>query len=216
MRNTLAGIPGGHPDGLATIDPAQLAGLRAFYFAELDQHLDPDDRSAVVIDKMPLNTVYAGLIHRNFPQARFLFAQRHPCDCVLSCFMQDFEINEPMANFLDLEDAARLYDKVMSLWQQYRAVLPLEVHTLRYENLIEAFEETLTPALDFLGVGWDDGIRNYAKTAFRRTWITTPSYNQVTQRLYARARGRWERYREQMQPVLPILLPWVRRFGYCE
>ena len=62
----------------------------------------------------------------------------------------------------------------------------------------------------------DDGVRNYAETAHSREKIYTPSYNQVTQPLYTRARGRWERYREKMQPVLPVLLPWARRFGYGE
>ena len=214
MRNALERLPGGYPDGLATLDPADLRALRKVYFAELDKHLEPRDRSAVVIDKLPLNAIEAGLIHRIFPKARFLFAQRHPCDCVLSCFMQNFEINEAMVHFLDLEDAAYLYDKVMALWQQYGAVLPMAVHTVRYESLIEGLEETLTPLLDFLGVGWDDGVRNYAETASRRGMINTPSYNQVTQPLYTRSRGRWERYAEQMQPVLPLLLPWVRRFGY--
>ncbi len=214
VRKVLERLPGGYPDGLAELDPDRLAELRRIYFTELDKHLEPEDRPAVVVDKLPLNIVEAGLIHRIFPRARFLFAQRHPCDCVLSCFMQDFKINEAMANFQDLEEAARLYDKVMTLWQQYRAVLPLEVHTVRYESLIEAFEETLTKVFDFLGVDWDDGVRNYVETAYRRGKINTPSYNQVTQPLYTRARGRWERYREHMQPVLPILLPWARRFEY--
>ena len=216
VRNALGQLSGGDPDGLATINSAQLAELRQIYCTELDKHLEPDDPSAVVIDKLPLNSIEAGIIHRIFPQARFLFVQRHPCDSVLSCFMQDFKITDAMANFLDLGDAARLYDKVMSLWHQYREVLPLKVHTVRYESLIGAFEETLTPALEFLGVGWDDRIRSYTKTALRRTRITTPSYSQVTQPLYTRARGRWERYRRHMEPVLPILLPWARRFGYDE
>ena len=128
--------------------------------------------------------------------------------------MQSFEINEAMVNFLDLEDAAHLYDKVMALWRRYQAVLPMAVHTLRYESLIEGFEETLTPLLDFLGLDWDDGLASYADTAQARGLINTPSYNQVTQPLYTRSRGRWERYREQMEPVLSLLLPWARRFGY--
>ncbi len=214
VREALERLPGGSPDGLAALDPAHLEELRQIYFTELDKHLAPEDRPAVVIDKLPLNLVEAGLIHRIFPRARFLFVQRHPCDCVLSCFMQNFKINDAMANFLDLEDAARLYDKAMTLWQQYQEVLPLQVHKLRYESLIEAFDETLGPLLEFLGVAWDDSIRNYAETATRRDRIATPSYDQVTQPLYTRARGRWERYREQMQPVLPTLLPWVKRFGY--
>ncbi len=216
MREAVERLPGGYPDGLAELDPAHLEALRHVYFTELDKHLGPEGRPAVVIDKLPLNLAEAGLIHRIFPQARFLFVQRHPCDCVLSCFMQKFKLNEAMVHFLNLEDATRLYDKVMTLWHNYLEVLPLQVHTIRYESLIETFEETLTPLLDFLGVEWDDSVRNYAETASGRDRIMTPSYYQVTQPLYTRARGRWEGYREQMQPVLPTLLPWAKRLGYGE
>ena len=214
MLNAVERLPGGCPGALADLHPDQLAALRRTYFTELDKHLKSRDRSVVVVDKLALNAIEAGLIHRVFPKARFLFAQRHPCDCVLSCFMQNFGINDAMVNFLDLEDAARLYDRVMTLWGQYRAVLPLDVHTLRYESLIEAFEETLSPLLDFLGLDWDDGMRRYAETASSREIINTPSYNQVTQPLYSRACGRWRRYREPLAPVLPLLLPWAERFGY--
>ena len=130
--------------------------------------------------------------------------------------MQRFQINDAMANFLDLSDAAHIYNGVMTLWQHYQAVLPLRVHTVRYESLIESFEETVTPIFDFLGVDWEDGVQNYAKVALHRRKINTPSYNQVTQPLYTRARGRWKRYRKHLQPVLPLLLPWARRFGYDE
>ena len=214
LRVAVEQLPGGYPDALSALGAAELAALRKVYFAALDKHLEPQDPSTIIVDKLPLNSIEAGLIQRIFPSARFLFAQRHPCDCVLSCFMQSFEINDAMVNFLDLEDAARLYDKVMALWLQYQAVLPLAVHTLRYESLIEGLEETLTPLLDFLGLDWDDGIKSYAETAQARNIINTPSYNQVTQPLYTRSRGRWERYREPMQPALPLLLPWARRFGY--
>ena len=147
VRKALERFPGGYPDGLAELDPDLLAALRQIYFTELDKHQKPEDQPAVVVDKLPLNIVEAGLIHRIFPQARFLFAQRHPCDCVLSCFMQDFKINEAMASFQDLEEAARLYDKIMTLWHQYRAVLPLEVHTVRYESLIESRAYPSEPGL---------------------------------------------------------------------
>ena len=216
LRRALGQLAGGYPHCLAEINSAQLTELRQIYFAELDKYLAPEGLSAIVVDNAPLNTIDVGLIHRIFPSARFLFARRHPCDCVLSSYMQLFRINDAMANFLDLADSANLYDKVMTLWQQYMTVLPLAVHTVRYESLIEAFTETLTPVFDFLGVGWDDGVLDYAATAYRRGKISTPSYNQVIQPLYMRSRGRWERYRGQMQEVLPTLLPWAKRFGYNE
>jgi hypothetical protein len=72
----------------------------------------------------------------------------------------------------------------MTLWQHHQKNLPLEVYTVRYESLIEEFEETLKPLLDFLGVEWDDGIHNYTETAKSRKKIKTASYNQVTQPLF--------------------------------
>jgi hypothetical protein len=102
----------------------------------------------------------------------------------------------------------------MTLWQQYQAVLPLAVHSVRYESLIGTMRETLEPLLDFLDLGWDERMHDYMQTAYRRQKISTPSYNQVTQPLYTRASGRWERYRAHLQPVLPVLLPWAKTFGY--
>ena len=32
--------------------------------------------------------------------------------------------------------------------------------------------------------------------------------------LYTRARGRWQRYADQLAPVLPILAPWAEKMGY--
>jgi tetratricopeptide (TPR) repeat protein len=216
LENALRRLPGGYPDGLAMLDSEQLLKLRQVYFSELKNHLEPGDRSPLVVDKLPLNLVHAGLIHRVFPRARFLFAQRHPCDSVLSSFMRAFKPNAGMMNFLKLEDAAHFYERTMSLWMQYQVELPLSVHTVCYERLVVGFEETLSPTLAFLGVEWDDGIHDYLETAKRRSQITTPSYNQVTQPLYTQASGRWKQYREYLQPVLPVLLPWAERLGYSE
>ena len=214
VYKALGQLPGGYPDGLAELDPANFRALRQVYFAELDRFLTPDDNNKTIIDKLPLNIIHSGLIQRIFPNARFTFAQRHPCDCVLSCFMQNFRINEATANFLNLEEAAEYYDRVMDQWQNYQEILPLKVHTIVYEDLIESLEGTIKPLFDFLGVDWDECVKKYATTAQNRGTIRTPSYNQVTQPLYKRASGRWEKYAEQMKPALPTLAPWAMRMGY--
>lgn len=198
---------------LADLDKAEVDRLRALYFSELDARL-PNAGGAHVVDKLPLNILGTPLIHRIFPDARFIFAQRHPCDVVLSCFMQDFEINDAMANFLDLGDAALLYDGVMTLWEKCGRVLPLSVHDVRYERVVEDAEAELRPLLSFLDLPWDDGLLDHRRTASERGRILAPSYDQVTERIYDRASGRWERYRAEMAGVLPTLSPWAERMGY--
>ena len=51
-------------------------------------------------------------------------------------------------------------------------------------------------------------------SAAKREHIRTASYSQVSEPIYARAAGRWERYRDEMAAVLPILAPWAKRMGY--
>jgi hypothetical protein len=143
-----------------------------------------------------------------------IFAQRHPCDSVLSAFMQSFVMNDAMASFLTVEDAADLYDAVMSGWFAIRERFDLNVHTVRYERLVEDPEAELRPLVEFLGLEWDNRMLAHTRTAKERGTIITPSYDQVTEPLSTRSVGRWKRYRAQLEPVLPVLLPWAERLGY--
>ena len=198
---------------LAGLDAGDIARLRDVYFSAADA-AGPPAPGKLLVDKLPLNILGAPLIHRLFPEARFILALRHPCDVALSCYMQGFEMNDAMANFLDLGDTARLYDLVLSFWQRCREILPLDVFELRYEALVADPAATLRPLARFLGLEWSDALLDHQRTAAARGVISTPSYNQVTQRLYADASGRWHRYRDRLAPILPVLLPWAERLGY--
>jgi Flp pilus assembly protein TadD len=198
---------------LPGLDEDEISRLRALYFAQVDALL-PEAGGRTVIDKLPLNILAAPLIHRLFPDARIIFAIRHPCDVVLSCFMQSFEPNDAMANFFDLADSASLYDLVLRFWERCRAELPLDVHAVRYESLVEDVEREARTLLDFLGLPWHPAVLDHRRTAAARGTISTPSYSQVIQPIYREASGRWKRYRAQMAPVLPILAPWALRLGY--
>ncbi|MEQ1838115.1 MAG: tetratricopeptide repeat protein [Candidatus Nitrotoga sp.] len=197
-----------------TILEADLLSLREVYFEELRKHLDLGNEGKLVVDKFPLNIAHVGFIHRVFPDAKFILALRHPCDCVLSCFMQNFKLNSAMVNFLSLEQAAKVYAAIMELWFVFNQKLNLNVHMLKYEDLIQNFEGQCQSLIRFLGVDWDDNLYSYQKTALNRAMIRTPSYSQVIQPLYKKASGRWTNYQKQMQPVLPVLRPWIEAFGY--
>jgi hypothetical protein len=203
----------GNVTDLPSRSRAQLEQARESYFAELDRHADPSFRG-LVIDKLPLNMMALPMIFSLFPNARIIFAQRHPCDSVLSCFMQSFSMNNAMACFLTIEGAADLYDAAMGVFTRSRELLPLPVHTLVYEELISNPEQALRPLVDFLGLEWRSEILDHRSTARSRGAIGTPSYDQVTEPLSKAPSGRWRRYEKQLAPVLPVLLPWAERLGY--
>jgi tetratricopeptide (TPR) repeat protein len=199
---------------LNALSESDVLGLRNAYFDELKNHLGRDDDGKLIVDKLPLNITHIGLIHRAFPDAKFILVLRHPCDCVLSCFMQTFKLNDAMANFLNLEQSAKLYAAVMELCSVYRQKLDIDLHVVKYEDLVQDLEGTCKPLIRFLGLEWDDNLHNYQKIALQRGSINTPSYSQVVQPLYTRASGRWTHYRKQMEPVLPVLQPWIEAFDY--
>lgn len=198
---------------LPAMSTADVTRMRDAYYTEALAR-GPLDPGKLLIDKYPLAPLRATYIQRAFPDAKFIFALRHPCDVVLSCWMQNFRITSAMAAFLTLENAARMYAATMEHWMRCREVMPLAVHTVRYEDMVEDLEGQLRPLLGFLELEWDDALLAFQKTARDRGYIRTPSYAQVTEGLYSRSSGRWERYRNQMQPVLDTLAPWAIRFGY--
>ena len=186
-----------------------LEKARATYLDALAERVSADF-AGLAVDKYPLDMALAPLIQAMFPGAPIIFAQRHPCDVVLSSFMQGFGLD----NFADIGELAGYYDAMMGVWTNSRETMSLNAHTVIYEDLVRDPETILKPLLQFLGLDWDDRLLDHRATARARGAIVTPSYDQVTEPLSKAPSGRWRRYEEQLGPVLPVLLPWAKRLGY--
>ena len=202
----------GDPVHLASIGPANANQLRSVYFNTANAITPVGGR--IVLDKFPLHMVRTPLIHRLFPDAPIVMVERHPYDVVLSCFMARFQTNRAMVQFQDLTSAARLYDVAMQAWERAVQLLPLRVHRIRYEKMVGNLAGEMRPLLDFLGLEWRNEVLDNHASATRRTHIATASYAQVNEPIYTRAIYRWERYRKQLEPILPVLAPWAERLGY--
>ena len=204
----------GGPEAFAALDQAALQRGRDLYFELVSKSVELKPET-VLVDKHPLHLNKVPVIKRAFPDARFVLALRHPCDVLLSCYLTNFRINNAMANFLDLEDAAALYDLTFRNWEQARAAFALPVGTVVYERLVEDTARELRPLFDWLGLDWPGDAGDHRAAARARGLVTTASYAQVTEPIYQRAAGRWHRYAAQLEPVFAQLQPWVERFGYA-
>jgi len=204
----------GEPDQISCLSTSDVDRLRSAYFDTLRERVAGFNGTRRIVDKFPTNMVRAALIHRLFPDAKFVFVERHPCDAVLSCFISRFQINRAMVQFQDLAATARVYDLAAQAWQRASTLLPLSIHTVRYERMVDNLGDEMRPLLEFLNMPWRDGILDNQLSANRRGHIATPSYSQVTQPIYRSAVNRWMRYRQHLAPVLPVLAPWVERLGY--
>ena len=203
--------PGGL-DRLAGLSDGEIERLRDNYWKRVET-FGGQPGGRVFIDKMPFNTINLPVIAKLFPDAKILFARRDPRDVVLSCFRKNFRANAAMYQMLDLASAARLYDQVMTLGELCRERLPLALHEVRYERLVEDFETEARAACEFLQLDWREEMRDFVATSRKRS-IATPSASQVRQGLYREGAGQWRAYRGHMAEALTILKPWVDRFGY--
>ncbi|OIP64138.1 MAG: hypothetical protein COW73_02645 [Nitrospirae bacterium CG18_big_fil_WC_8_21_14_2_50_70_55] len=202
-----------YPDWLADLTPTDLAWLRLHYWKLAEEMVAPVAEGVTFVDKLPLNLLQLGAVHRLFPRAKVVFVVRDPRDCCLSCYMRAFVPNQAMVNFLDLERTARFYGAAMELGAHYRAVLPLDGVEVRYEALVADLEGGARRLLDFLGLPWDEAVLRFHERAGERD-VTTPSYAAVASPIDRTAVGRWRHYQQQLAPILPTLAPYVEAFGY--
>ncbi len=201
-------------DRLAALPQSELEQWRAAYWRRVAE-TEPRLTRSVFIDKMPLNLVFLPLIAKLFPAAKILLALRDPRDVVLSCFRRRFGMNAGMYEFTSLETSAAYYAAVMELMAVYRETLALDLIETRHENLIADFGGEAARLCDVLGLAFREEMRGFAARA-RAQNIDTPSSAQVARGLNSRGVAQWRRYGEQLAPILPVLAPFVARFGYPE
>jgi tetratricopeptide (TPR) repeat protein len=202
-----------YPEKLAAMTRAQLDEMRALYWSKVRTRIElaPGRR---LVDKNPLNLLALPAIRRLFPHARILLAVRHPCDVILSCYMQHFRAPDFTLLCRSLETLAAGYDKAFGAWYREAAILEPPAREVRYETLVAEFEREVRAIAEFLELPWTDAMLAPGAHAGRKGFISTPSYAQVVQPVHTRAIGRWRAYQRQFAGILPQLSPWLARWSY--
>jgi len=193
------------------IQDDDLEFLREKYLSEKKKFAD---NKKLIIDKMPLNIMNIVELNKIFPEAKFIVSIRHPFDCVLSSYMQSFELNNSMANFLSLNDAAKFYDLIMQFWENAKQKLNINYKEIKYEDIVLNFDFTITNLLNFLELPWNVSVKKFNETAKSREFISTPSYDQVNQPLYRKSIYRWLKYNKHISEIKPILNQWANKYNY--
>jgi tetratricopeptide (TPR) repeat protein len=180
------------------------------YYLQRARHLGAFDKSARwFTDKMPLNETHLGLIALIFPQAPIIHLLRHPLDVVLSVFSN--HLTHGFYCAYDLTSIAQHYVLVMDLVEHYRREMALRYLQVRYEDVIDSQEEKVREMLAFVGAPYDRRCLDFHEN---RRYARTASYAQVTEKLYDRSRYRYRAYLKELQPVISLLEPIIRRLGY--
>jgi tetratricopeptide (TPR) repeat protein len=193
----VAGATAANVSAIAASDQT-LAGLGDQYL-QLLQRLSAD--ALRVVDKLPTNFLFLGLIHAAFPHARIIHMRRNPIDTCLSIYFQRFEAANTYVN--DLEDLAHYYREYRRLMRHWRTVLPARaLLEVPYEGLTLDLPAWSRRMLDFIDLPWDPRCLDFHQTA--RTVVTASRW-QVRQKISTSSVERWRHYEKFVEPLKSLL-----------
>jgi tetratricopeptide (TPR) repeat protein len=168
------------------------------------QHLDrlralDGGRAERIVDKMPDNYLYLGLLALLFPRATFIHCRRDLRDVAVSCWMTDFRsirwANDPG----HIAHRFREYRRLMDHW---RAVLPVPVHEVDYEETVTDLEGVARRLVAACGQEWDPACLEFHRT---QRLVRTASVSQVRQPIYTRSVARWKHYEHDLADLFAAL-----------
>lgn len=190
---------GGFPKAMNNIDSSVLA-------SGANQYIQMTRQNSIkyVTDKMPHNYLYLGVIYQLFPNAKIIDVVRQPIDTCLSIYFQFF--NDSHRYACDLKHIAHhyhTYSELMKYWKQH---LPIAIHTLQYETLVDNPEQEIRKLLQFMGLEWSDSCIAFDKN---RRHVNTASQQQVNKPLYNTSIEKWRYY----EPHIHDLIEAVKKYN---
>ncbi|CAB0151266.1 Beta-barrel assembly-enhancing protease [Pseudidiomarina piscicola] len=164
------------------------------------------DGHSYVVDKLPFNFLYCGMIKKALPTAKIIHVQRDAMDTCWSAYRTLFADRYAFA--YDLQELGRYYahyQKLMQAWQQILGDQALL--TVDYETIVADNEAVLAQVLEFCG------LEHAAEQADFVKQVPSPSTARgepMVSRLYRQAVGHSKHYQQQLAPLADILTQEVK------
>jgi tetratricopeptide (TPR) repeat protein len=197
LRMVVEGL-GHYPADVAHLGAGDLTRLGENYLGRVQGLAQGKVR---LLDKMPANFFYAGLIPMILPGARIIHCRRDAVDTCLSCYTKQFA-GEQLFSYeqSELGQFYRDYQQLMAHWRQ---ILPAQQFIeVDYESVVDDLETQARRLLAFLDLPWDAACLNFHET---RRVVRTASVNQVRKPIYTSAKNRWQAHAAHLGPLLAAL-----------
>jgi tetratricopeptide (TPR) repeat protein len=153
-----------------------------------------------IIEKLPLNYLYLGAIHRALPQAKLLVVSRSPLDSCFAMYRTLFAAGYPFS--YDLVELARYYAAYRRLMDHWRSALGSHLHEIVYEDLVREPRRTGAAIAAHCGLAWSDAAIDIQNN---KSVSLTASAAQIRRPIYGSSSDRWRHYRRHLQPLIDTL-----------
>ena len=186
------------PQAIDALPDEQAARFGRDYLERAAVHRTAGTR--LFLDKLPSNWSNVLFIRKILPQARFIDIRRPAMDCCWSNFTQSFTSAHPSS--FTMEDMGRAYRDNVRLMDHFAKVAPGLIHAIDYSALVADPKGQIAPALDYLGLEWEDEILGFHKLD---RVVRTPSSEQVRRPLNRDGMEVWRPYAQYLDPLRETL-----------
>jgi len=182
-----------YPKSLASLNESGIQGLAQRYldYAQLFRKQAP-----YFVDKAPGNFHHIGLIKTLFPRAKIIDIRRNPMASGWSLFRHFF--SDSFHFSYDLETIGKYYNDYIELMGHWHRVLPRQILTIKYEDLINDLPTIVNDVLTHCGLEFEAACLDFH---LNERAVATPSSEQVRQPLYTDALDHWQNYDEFLTPL---------------
>ena len=199
LNEAIKSIVKNFPIDIENLSDHELKMIGDDYLAKI-RKLSPNAKR--IINKMPSNYHYAGLIAKILPGAHIINTYRNPMDCCLSNYTHLFLHTIQYA--YDLGELGRYYNRYQTLMQHWHSVLPKGVLLdIQYEDVVDDLEQEARKIIDFVGLEWQENCLNFHKNKSR---VKTASAAQVRKIIYKSSIEKWLVFEKHLSPLKDALV----------
>ena len=152
------------------------------------------------------------MINKIFPDSKTILSIRHPVDCCLSVFFQEFVASPALVKFLSFEKSVDFYQQIFSA-TEHLLENNSRIIRIRYEGILINLESSISEVLEFLNLTWEPQLQHFHQHAIKHQ-VNTPSYHQVVEPLYNDSVYRVKNYGDYCDAAKEKLNYWIVKFGY--
>ncbi len=185
--------------GASTISTSSLLDFRERYLKKIQSF---KKGNSFIIDKMPQNFRFIGLIAAAFPEAKIIHLKRNPAAVCWANFKVLFP-NSDLGYCYSIEDTVTyhgLYKNLMGHWEN---LLDRRIYDLDYELLVQNQESETRKVINYLELNWDE--RCLLPHENKNT-VATGSNVQVREKVYKGSSKQWLKYEPFLNGAFDSLL----------
>jgi predicted Zn-dependent protease len=197
MNDPSGAEQGQYPLSVADLDSARIRELADRY---LDYVRPYRQQAPRFVDKAPVNFQHLGLIKTLFPKASIIDIRRDPMASGWSMYKQFFA--DSFLFSYDLETIGHYYRDYVDLMDHWHSVLPNQILTIRYEDLVQNLRATVATVLHYCGLDFEEACIEFH---LNKRAVATPSSEQVRQPIYTDAIEHWKHFEEYLAPLKQAL-----------